>query len=107
MSIFNNVNKDRLDSLIAQVRSCHYQDQPELQETAEIIFSIDDTSLKASAFAVVLTQWQNNLNEHKKDPASKILFNDSPYNQFAQSQRALNKFKRKFSRLVIENMPLA
>lgn len=106
MTIFCNVNKNKLDLFVEQIQSGRFNRQPALQERTRSIFKSEETPLKAVACAQFLIQWQNNLDEQTTDPSCKILFDATAFEQFSQSQRALNKLKRKFSRLVIQDMPL-
>lgn len=101
MSIFCNINKNKLDLFVER-----FQSSCPMQEDAKSIFQSNDTTLKAIICAQFLIQWQNHLDEYATDPSCKFLFDATVFDQFTQSQRTLNKLKRKFSRLVIQDMPL-
>ncbi len=106
MGIFCNVNQNKLNLIVEKIPSCQFSYQPILLEAAKSIFQSNETTLKAVACAQFLIQWQNNLDEQITDSNPRIFFDENAFDRFTQSQRALNKLKRKFSRLVIHDMPL-
>ncbi len=105
MSIFNQVNKDRLNEFIALMQSHEkIAMQPIPTDEDKAIFKSGDTISKAERCAQLLIEWQNNINESKTNPISKTLFNKKKFNRFTNSQKTLNKLKRKFTKLLIANM---
>ncbi len=107
MSIFNQVNVEGLNKFIALMQSHGaIAMQPIFTDDVKAIFNSNDSVSKAEMCARRLIDWQNNLNRTKNNPNCAILFDKNIFNEFINSQKILNKLKRKFSKLLIADMTL-
>jgi hypothetical protein len=104
MTIFHNINASKMDSFLKLIDSCkdpvympvlHLKTRPILKS---------DAFTKAVGCARILVEWQNQIDEAKNEPKSKVLFSEKKFTHLKESQQILNKLKRKFSRLIVENM---
>ena|SRR5579871_3616108 len=106
MSVFKNVNFDLagLDSLFSYFRNSNCIYKPLLTNKEKTIAHSQNISSKAHLLFKKIIDWQNELAKRRIDPGSQVIYSHGEYTAFVASQKALNKLKRKFNKLFLENL---
>lgn len=108
MSAFNHINDSQIKGFVNAYNSCRDSIyQPALSPDSLSLLQTGNAVEKAIGYAQILIEWQNNIDEEKNDPKSSFLFDKRRFTDLKESQHKLNKLKRKFSKLFVENMPFS
>lgn len=104
MTLFTNLDTARVNSVVRLVQSSNSRYKPAFLRSTEASFQSNDLTLKIVACVQFLIRWQNDLDDCKSDPYCFVLFHHDQFEEYAASQRTLNKLKRKLSRLFFEGL---
>ncbi len=106
MTNLNNVNSgsSTLDTLFTNLQNSNFIHQPLISAEEQNIINSQDSSSKAELLFEKIICWQNELTKQRIAPGSQVIDTRESYAAFVASQEALNKLKRKFNKLFLENV---
>ncbi len=106
MSSFKNINFNSasLDYLFSYLTNSNCIHKPLISAEEQNIINSQDSSSKAQLLFVKIIDWQNELTKQRIAPDSQVIDTRESYAAFVASQNALNKLKRKFNKLFLENV---
>src|ERR1700722_1082220 len=106
MGILSHINDSvRLNELINLFNKSNHQYKPIMKKTKQrLLASSNNAEDKARLLFEKIVDWQNTLTLARTDPNSTILYDKNKYQTFIESQNVVNKLKRKFNKMFLEEL---